>query len=132
MLQINYWQVSQRVSQEFSLYGLKPEGISGLQIIFCWESGSGTSRVGGSGTGQSKSNRLLKKVSWIKLQIRNQENWDPLHDCHFPMPLHAVCEIKNYLSPVKPSEIPLENAVCQEHGVRSAAAGPRHGCQPRR
>ena len=92
MLQINYWQASQQVSRELSLYGLKLEGIFGLQIIFCWE--SETSRVGGSGTAQTKSNSLLKKVSWIKLRIRNQENWDLLRDCHFPMHLHAVCKIR--------------------------------------
>lgn len=85
------------MSRELSFYGLNPEGISGLQVIFCW--GSGTSRVGGSGTAQTKSNSLLKKVSWIKLQIRNQGNWDLLRDCHFPMPLHAVCKIKELFVP---------------------------------
>lgn len=97
MLHINYWQVSQQVSQELSLYGLKLEGTSGLQFIFHW--GYGPSRVGGSGTVQTKRSSLLKKVSWIKLRVRNQGNWNLLRECHFPTPLYAVCTIKALFIP---------------------------------
>lgn len=101
MSHINYWQVSQQVSQELSLYGLKLKGTSGLQLIFRW--GYGPSRVGGSGTVQTKRSSLLKKVSWIKLRIRNQGNLDLLCDCHFPTPLYAVCKIKPLFIPCEAS-----------------------------